>query len=909
MVRLPRMLGAIVSISAALCAACWVQGRPANRAAEVSPTSSRLRTSADSPPYALPARLPATVIPRRYALEIQVDPTKTRFSGRTTIVVELAEPSSLLVLHARDLEIVHVVAHVGGREIPVPPELRALRQGPSGDELLLRFPAPLPQGSLTLEIDYEAPFASDLSGLFRVHERGLDYSFTQFEPTDARRAFPCFDEPSFKTPFDVVLVTPPAMIAVANAPEAASRVLPDGRVAHRFLTTAPIPTYLVAFAIGAFDVVPGRSAPFPIRVIAPRGGGSLAGPALETASALVDRFADYFGISYPFAKLDLVAVPDFSAGAMENPGLVTFRSGLLLADSSRRSTGGRRAQATVMAHELAHQWFGDLVSPRWWDDLWLSEGFATWAQARILDDWQPQFEAELGEISRVDRVMDADALVHARSVRAPVRTRSDATEAFGAIPYDKGAAVLRMIEHWVGPGIFRRGVQKYLNDHAWGNAAAEELFSALGYVSTFNVDEMVRGFLDHAGVPEIRVAWKCDSSGRSTLTLREFDWRPLGTSEQVPGHWTVPVCVTDTTGHGDTCFTLGAEAVSREIGPRCPAWIYPNARQSGYYRFALDAPKWLALAQNERALPPADRAGLIANAWAEVRAGQLDLTTLLGLLARFDADDNPIVVEHLVRVLSGIDHALVDDSGRTPFRAYVRARLERRKAALGWVPRPRDRGDSDDDERVLASRDVLMAMAEIARASDTIAQANSYAVRWLEEPSSIPSDVADVAVPMASIDAGVRRLQQLRDAAQRAATPEERELALRAMGSFTAPDVLRQALDLTLTPEIRASEIRFLIGPALTDRTRLSVAIAWEKDHWADLLRRAPSGLGRRFLVDSMGAICDAADVEDAARFIATRGGDMEGNRRGLDEAIESATLCVALHARLAASLTKSLSR
>jgi aminopeptidase N len=908
MPRWPWLLGILVGIAASGIAACSQRGPHGLAVGGVPANPSQVFAAVDAAPAGQQGRLPATALPRHYSLEIYVDPAKSRFAGRATIAIDVTVPSTVLVIHARDMHIAHVVAYVGGRETSAPPEVRSVWPGSASDELELRFPAPLPVGSVRLVIDYDAPFASDLAGLYRVHEHGLDFAFTQFEPSDARRAFPCFDEPGFKTPYDLVLVTPPAMTAVANAPEASSTVLADGSVAHRFLTTAPIPSYLVAFAVGIFDVVQGRTAPFPIRVIAPKGEGSTAGSALETAEALVDRLADYFGISFPYAKLDLVAVPDFAPGAMENPGLIAFRAGLLLVDPLHASTRVRRSQATVMAHELAHQWFGDLVTMQWWDDIWLSEGFATWAQAKIVDEWRPHFGAELDQISKVDSVMDLDSLAHARSVREPVRSRAEAAEAFDGITYEKGAAVLRMIEQWVGPQIFRRGVQKYLRDHAWQTASADDLFAALDYVSTFQVGRMASGFLDHPGVPEVRVNWRCDSHGRSDLTLRRLDWRSVGAALQTPGQWTVPVCVSDATQHASSCFTLGSETLTRELAAHCPTWVYPNADQSGYYRFALGAPQLLALAQDERALPIADRAGLIANAWAEVRSGQIAPSTLLEMLTRFDSDDAPVVIEQIVRALAGVDRALVEDAARPAFERYVRERLASRKAALGWVPSPGIDGMVNDD-RSIERRTVLTAMGELAHDRATIAQADAFAVRWLEDPTTVSSDTADVAVPLASIGSGAARLRQLRIAAGRATTLDQRELALRAMASFIDPTVLLQALDVVLTPEIRASEIRYVLGSALGDRMHGAIVLAWAKEHWTDLLKRAPSVLGRRFLVDAVESLCNAGEVEDAARFLEADAGNLEGIRRGLDEAIESAKLCVALHTRDAANLTKWLTR
>ncbi len=884
-------------------------------------TQGRLATPPDQDrPEAAPAanpegRLPQTVTPLHYALELHVDPSKPRFDGKVTIVVALAETTSVLVLHARDIHVSRALAHVGDHELVAAPWLRGVRNGAAPDELRLRFPTRLPAGTLRLVIDYDAPFATGLSGLYRVHHQDRDYAFTQFGATEARSAFPCFDEPGIKTPYDVVLVTPPTMAAVANAPEASKRILPEGTIVHAFQTTAPLPSFLVAFAVGDFDIVQGRSAPFPIRVVAPKGEGALSATALETAAALVDRLADYLGISYPYAKLDLLAVPDFAPGATENPGLIAFRESILLAEPTRASTHLRRAQALVIAHELARQWFGDLVTMRWWDDIWLSEGFATWAQTKVVDEWQPGFGAGLEQLARVDGVMDLDALSHAHSVREPVRSPTEAGEPFDEMPYVKGAAILHMIEHWVGPEIFRRGVQKYLRDNAGAAATAHDLFAALDYVSTFHVGQMASGFLDHPGVPEVRANWKCNPAGRSALTLREFSWHATGvggaagSAVESTGRWTVPVCVRDPTQRADSCFTLGAEPATRDLGSRCPAWVYPNADQSGYYRFRLDAAHLLALAQDERQLPPADRAGLIANAWAEVRSGTLDPATLLDVLARFDGDDSRFVVEAIVRTLYEVDRALLEDAARPGFERYVRARLSPRKAALGWVPAPRTHMGTVADDRAMTRRAVLTAMGELVRDSATMAQADTYAANWFNDPSSVPSDTADIAVPVASIAAGATRLQQLRLAASKATTLEGRELALRAMGGFGDPTLLRQALDLVLTPEVRASEISIVLAAALGHRAGRSVVLAWEKDHWDDLVRRAPSAVGHGFLVDAVGAQCDAKGAANATELFASSAPEIQGLRRRLDAAIELAKACAALRASSAARLTRALSR
>jgi aminopeptidase N len=585
-----------------------------------------------------------------------------------------------------------------------------------------------------------------------VQENGLPYAYTQFEATDARRAFPCFDEPRYKTPFDVRIAAPAGMTVLANAPAEQASPAKDPATGPNFAdvtfaTTPPLPTYLVAFAVGPFDVVSGSAGAIPIRVVTTKGRAPLAGMALDTATAMLGQLGSYFDMEYPYPKLDLVAVPDFAPGAMENPGLVTFRDSLLLLDRDRATTSLRRSQALVIAHEFAHQWFGDLVTMQWWDDLWLNEGFATWAAAKMVDRWKPSFGAELEQIAGTQGVMDLDALEAARAVREPVHSTSEAKEAFDGITYDKGAAVLRMLEGWIGPDVFRRGVQHYLQENAWKNARAEDLFQAVDFVSAQHVAPLAAAFLDQPGVPELLTNWTCTGPAAGRLELRESEWRPLGEAKrETPRNWTLPVCVSADRQRGKNCFTIGADPITRTLGGTCPSWVYPNAQQAGYYRFILDRAKLLALSAAARSLSPAERMGLVSNAWASVRQGAIAPRTIFEVLPTFDADSSRLVLDQVVGVLAGLDAALVDDSARPAFRRFVAARLASKKRALGWE----DTKPSTDDERALARRTVLWAMGELANDPATLDEAERYAARWLHDPASVPGDVAAIAVSLAS---------------------------------------------------------------------------------------------------------------------------------------------------------------
>ncbi|HTB76814.1 MAG TPA: M1 family metallopeptidase [Polyangiaceae bacterium] len=858
-------------------------------------------------------RLPATAVPQRYHVALTIDPTKPRFSGTTTIEIDLPQPTYSVVLNARDMTVSRAVARVGGVETAVTATPRLASGGVTPEELVLEFAKPLPAGPAVVEIAYDAPFASDLAGLYRVEEQGRWYAYTQFESTDARRAFPCFDEPGFKTPYEVTITAPAGMIALSNSPETQSvPASADGALLHTFAPSPPLPTYLVAFAVGDFDVAEGRKEPFPIRVITTKGRAHLASVALDVAAALIDKLGEYFDMRYPYAKLDLVAVPDFAAGAMENPGLVTFRDVLLLIDPLHATTSTRRAQAEVIAHEFAHQWFGDLVTMKWWNDIWLNEGFATWAEAKVVDQWKPNFGATMGQIANVEHVMDTDALRSARAVREPVRSTSDAMEAFDGITYQKGAAVLRMIESFLGPDVFQRGVQRYVHENAWKNASADDLFKALDFVSTQKVDELASGFLDHPGVPQVFSSYKClGATGR--LELRQSEWHPLGEPASPPESardkraWTLPVCVAVDGQKTRNCFTLGSEPIARDPGAHsCPAWIYPNANQAGYYRFLVERDKLFALAHAGRALDPTERLGLVSNAWAGVRQGAIAPSTLLDFLPLFDAETNRYVVEQVIDALRGVDQALVEEGARAAYEKYVGARLAGRKRALGWWP-PSGHEELDDD-LALERRSVLWALGELANDETTLAEADRYAGAWLRNRSNVAADTAAVAVPLASIGAGEARLVELREAARSSPTPDDRVIAIRAMGMFDDPVVLRKAFDLALGDELKLSEWRYLFGAAGGHRAARPVLYAWEKENWAKIRARAPNSLARG-MVDVAGAMCTHADQDDAQAFFSGATQGMEGVKRPLDEALESAGLCVALREHGAQEVTQYLKK
>jgi alanyl aminopeptidase len=858
----------------------------------------------EAPPPRDDGRLPGLATPTHYAVTLDVDPAQPRFRGQVTIEIDVPRATSQLVLHGRDLHVKEVTATSGSTSLAGTATTRLAHGGVVADELVLSFPELLPAGRASLMLAYDAPFAPDLAGLYRVKEGGRWYAFTQFEATAARRAFPCFDEPGLKATFDLQITTPRGMIAVANTPEAARADGVGDRTRFDFAATPPLSTYLLAFAVGDFDVREGAKSPVPIRLITVKGKAQLGGLALDAAAGLVKELGDYFAIPYPFPKLDIVAVPDFAAGAMENPGLVTFREPLLLIDPSHASVGAKHVQVVVLAHELAHIWFGDLVTMQWWNDLWLNEGFASWMESKAADAWHPEVAERLEAVMDSQGVMDTDALANARAVRQPVSTTSEIEEAFDGISYAKGAAVLSMVEHWLGPDTFQRGVREYLKAHAWKNATSEDLLTALDRASGRNVTGMAATFLDRPGVPTVSVKATC-AAGKVTLDLAQSAWHPLGVaakpSDDVP--WSVPFCVREAGGN-DTCSDLATARASIGLAgdakTACPAWVYPNAGAAGYYRYALPEPDARALAGAEGKLSAAERIGLVTNLWAQVRAGTLAPDVLLDALPAFDKETDGHVVREIIAVLYDVDRALVDDATRPAFRAYAAARMKGQKARLGWQPRA-----GDPDDLAVLRPEVLAFLGDLARDPATLREAGALAKAWLGDPASIDPDVAPVALRLASIQAGPERLDELRAAAKAAKTPLERIASLQAFAAFSDPVTRARAFDLILTDEVKMQDLRYVFTGVFDHEATSRALFGWLETHWDAVLKKVPGSFGAEALVRTIGGVCTTSERDTELAFFQPRVKTLEGTERPLFENVEKATSCSELRAHGSPAVAK----
>jgi aminopeptidase N len=908
---------------ASLAAGCGNKP-PTPAVAADTPASSRTTTLPDVPPEPAPrddGRLPKTVVPERYQLALRVTPADERFSGVATIAVKVAEPTFHVVLHGRNLHITRVAATVsrdedkaGAKPLEKPAEIygaahaRVAHGGKEPEELVLTFAEPLPAGSASLRIEYDAPFDSELSGLYRVKEKDKYYAFTQFEATYARRAFPSFDEPGYKTPYDLSIRAPAGLLAIANTKEIDRVVDGDGTV-FKFATTKPLPSYLIAFGVGDFDVREGPKSPVPIRAITVKGKQDLAALAIDATAKLTASLGDYFGIPYPYDKLDVVAIPDFLAGAMENPGFVTFREELLLL-SDKAPKKQKRDQAQVIAHELAHQWFGDLVTAAWWDDLFLNEGFATWMEDVAVDRVYPDFGAHLDSVENIDSTFNLDALASTRAIRQPVSSSGEALEAFDGITYEKGAAVLSMLESYLGKSTFQLGVRDYLTKNAWKNATAKDLLASLETASrgaksasgdrdARSVSAVANQFLDRPGVPLVKARLSCETKpAKYTLSFELAEWIPLGSKKKPSPTWTVPVCYSVAGAKAPECVELSAAApVTKDASGPCPAWVSPNADARGYYRFALDKAAWQSLAKAAPRFDVPNRIVVLTNAWAQVRSGDLDTSVVLDMLPAFDADHERHVVGTIVTILSHMSDGIVDDASRAAFESYVRARLgghARAYAAKKTL--------SADD--VLGKRAVDAALANLGNDTATLKAQETVAKKWLQSHGSVDADAAQVAVELASRRENDARFQELVRAMNEAKEPTDRVIALRGLGGFDDPALIEKAFHMVVSGEIKEQDVRYLFRAALARKSARANVAAFVTAHWDELRKRLPGEGGTR-LVHIVGSSCKRDEVEKLYAFVAPRAKEMEGADRELDEAVEEGRLCVELHDRAAPAATQ----
>ena len=847
--------------------------------------------------------LPRTVVPSLVKLELRLDPTKPRFSGSTRIEAKVATATDIIWMHGRDLTISKATALVGGRSIP----LTAQNADVSG-VLKLTAAEKIPAGDTVIEIAYDAPFG-ELQGAYRVKPDGRDYIVTQMEPLGARNAFPGFDEPSFKQPWDITLIVPDRDVAVANSREAKTEKLDSGWKKVTFERTEALPSYLIAFAVGPWDLPKGpdiapngaRTTPIKLRGVAAQGQGARMKYSLANTPQIVRSLEDYFGIPYPFDKLDNVAAPDFWAGAMENAGLIVYRDTLMFPNETS-AVGQRQSFWGVSAHELAHQWFGDLVTMRWWDDIWLNEAFATWMGNKITGQLQPQFHTDRTILEGAIGAMDADSLASTRRIHEPINDFTQIQSAFDGITYQKGGAVLAMFESYVGETRFRDAIRTYLRQHSRGNATSTDLIAAVAAQSgdTAAVDAAFKSYIDQPGVPLLSVDVDC-SGERPALIIEQQRYLPLGSTATATQAWGIPLSVRYADGNEvreqKSIIAERRARVELQQARSCPTWVMPNGHGAGYYRYSL-TPRWQqSLASAFANLDEREQRVYADAIISAYDAGILTPTQMLSALPRFaSAQTRQTITAGFGDIRWIKEQLLTDRVQRDAFLAGVGKVYRSRLQQLGSTVR---KGESDDDRLLRVS--LLGFFAETLEDAAVRTEMNGLGRKVLGldaggklNAAAVPEDLRGLALAVAVRDGGKAAFDVAEKHLRATQDAQLRSQLLSALGNSTAPELAARARELVLTKGLlRRNEILAVVGPQSGEPQSRPALRQWLDQHFSALeAKLAPAGAVLVNLYAS--GMCAASDASAVETKFAERMKNIEGGPLQLKQTAEQIRLCAA---------------
>ncbi|MFA7603595.1 MAG: M1 family metallopeptidase [Novosphingobium sp.] len=815
-----------------------------------------------APPAYPQGQLSDAVQPQDYRLDLTVDPAKERFSGRVEIDALLKEPSATVFLHGRNLA-VHRATARAGRQVFT----GTWRQLDASGVAALSFDMPLPAGPVVFAFDYDAPFQDGPAGMFRVKVGDDWYSWTQFQSIDARAAFPGFDQPSFKTSFTVTLRTPPGLMAIANAPEA-GRTREGGMDVHRFARTLPLPTYLVAMMVGPFVAVEGavpptpqRAQPLPLRIVSTRQNAARLDFALQGSQDIVALLEDYFANGFPYPKLDQITSP-IMPGAMENAGADLYGDGIIVMDRDA-PTPQKRRFGMIVAHELAHQWFGDLVTPVWWDDIWLNESFANWMGYRIGDAWRPDLNIRAGALAEGFAAMGTDALLAGRPIRQKIETNAQIDAAFDSITYGKGGHVVAMIAAFMGDEAFRAGVHRYMAAHRYGNATSTQFFAAVAEAAHDpRIVPAMQSFVDQQGVPLL--TFRRNAAG---WTVGQSRYALLGTTPPAT-RWSVPMCLRR--GETRTCSLLTGDSAEVALAGTGP--LVPNAGGTGYYRFELPEADWNALIADADKLTGGEAQATADSLLASLLAGRTGAVKLAALAEKLVHHPDSYAGDAATDALGSlVGTGLLDDAGRRGWRRFVERLYRPLLARHGFDPRAGAYA-AEPAERAQRRVQIVARMARDGRSKPlrrklTVAtraflagDAQALDSAWL--PLGLAIHLAEGRLPAA---------RALVDKALASEDPSFRPVALGAVADSGSKEVAAWLLDELDDPRLRPSEKRDLLrGVILTAATR-EVGYAWLRAHLDELT----SGAGGIFFAARLPALlsrfCSVERAETFARDLRPR--------------------------------------
>jgi aminopeptidase N len=847
-------------------------------------------------------KLPQTASPSHYQITFTPNFADNTFKGEETIDVQVMKPTKAVTLNASEIDF-HDVTITSGKL-----SQKATVSENAQDEMATLTTEQPVAGAAQIKINFTGKLNSHLAGLYLSETKKRKYAVSQMEATDARRAFPSFDEPNYKATFDITAIVDKDDTAISNM-KVASDTPGPGADKHtmKFATSPKMSTYLVALTVGDWKCVSDEVDGVPLRVCAVPGMEQNGKWALESTKAILHYFNQYYGIKYPFGKLDQIAVPDFQAGAMENTGAIIYRETLLLADEKTTSDDSKREIASVISHEIAHQWFGDLVTMKWWDDIWLNEGFATWMAPNPLETWKPEWNVPVTNVADANESMNGDSVVATRPIRQAAETKAEINSLFDGIAYGKTAAVLRMLESYLGHDVFRAGVNSYLKAHAYGNATAEDFWKAMAVAAKKPVDKIMPTFVTQPGVPFVETKAECAGGNTNvTLTQKRYFYDPALMEKETAQLWQIPVCMkgvrADGKSTGQQCELMTQKEQTFKMNG-CAAWVFPNAGGAGYYRYGYDPATLTKMASGlETGLSASERMSVVGNEWALVRAGQHRVTDYLAMAEALKNDRTRAVVDEMLTRFGYIDNRLLTAQTRPAFHAWERQYLASMMKELGFEKKAGEAAD----QTLLRAR-VFLASG-VAEDPAVIAKANELTQKALKGEEVDPT-LLDSAVGVASRNGDAALYEQFRAKLKTASDAEEYYRFYYALGHFRQPELLQKTLEWTLTPEVRNQDMGIINVIADNQYGR---TLAWDfvKSHVAAIRAKQGGSIGAASVpyIGLAANFCDASMKEDATKYFESQK-TARTPQRGFKSALESINYCIEMRQRDSQNLAQWLQK
>jgi aminopeptidase N len=863
-------------------------------------------------------RLPAGVHPEHYSLMLTPDLQAATFGGEETIDVVLDAPSRSITLNAADIQFGDVKAYVqpdaaysygklgsqpkplGAMQTDSHPQIATTSLDKDKEQATFTFANELPVGRVTLSIHYTGVLNDKLRGFYLSKTKTRNYAVTQFEPTDARRAFPSFDEPALKATYDIALAVDKGDTVISNTNMISDTAGPvAGKHTVRFATTPKMSTYLVAFLVGDFKCTSDKSDGVPIRACSTPDKVDLTKFAVESAKYVLHYYDNYFGIKYPMPKLDMIALPDFEAGAMENFGCITYRETDLLVDAKDGSIPEKKRVAVVVAHEMAHQWFGDMVTMQWWDNLWLNEGFATWMETKPVAEWHPEWKFADDDAQGLNETLNLDAQKTTHTIRAVANTPDEINEMFDGISYGKGGAVIGMVENYLGKEVFRQGVHNYLQAHLYANATAEDFWNAQTANSHLPVDKIMSSFVTQPGVPLLTLSAR-EAGGipvtqsRFFLSAAEMK-RPLG--GRIDG-WNIPVCVK--TANRPACSLLGSgEQADSTLHANLPLpaesslpFVYVNADGKGYYRTHYTDAEFAAIVSKaEGALTAPERIVLLGDRWAMVESELSGVDGYLDLVVALKADPSSTVLDTVHQQLEKIDSDIASDEDRGELAEVVRRQFGPVYQALGSPMK----NESFDRQQ---ARAVLFELLGAAKDPAVLSQAQELTARVFangnKRDKTLDAALSGAAVLVSTTNGDAALYDKMLAVSKESSDPGEKTDALHALSRFRDPVLVKRTLDYVASGQVRNQDSWTLLTALLHDRVTRDQTWAYIQQNW-DRVQAQFTVYSGAEVVRATGSFCTVKQRDEAVNFFATH--KVAAAERTLAKAIDSMNDCIQLRA------------